>query len=128
MWSLSRCIQRQGHGTSLSQQLGSPFDTLWARLCAIHGRRAAARRFKSVLVAIRDDGVEVVAGRVRKAIEEGNDAVLSAPRDEESGENRVPARLATIDVEGPELSRFDNVLQVDEPPCSSSGERAGGGQ
>ena len=115
-------------GTSLSQQLGSPFDTLWARLCAIHGRRAAARRFKSVLVAIRDDGVEVVAGRVRKAIEEGNDAVLSAPRDEESGENRVPARLATIDVEGPELSRFDNVLQVDEPPCSSSGERAGGGQ
>jgi transposase len=99
-------------GDQLCKQLGEPFDALWSRLVVTHGRRAASRRLKGILCAIRDGNREEVASRIRAAVRAGEDPVLAAPSPPADARNVVPSRLAKMAVATTGLGRFDDLMRA----------------
>src|SRR5262249_43178379 len=64
----------------LMQQLGEPFARTWRQLVDASGPKDAARQFGRVLDSVVTDGLEVVAGRLRRALDEDVPLALALAR------------------------------------------------
>ncbi|MFO0558661.1 MAG: IS21 family transposase [Polyangiales bacterium] len=98
----------------LIAQFGAPWDELWKRLSALHAADEieAARRFAHWLHEAHTHGLERAAVAVRRAL--AGELAMPEKRSKNISTKRedlVPERLRGIDVETPDLSRYDALAQ-----------------
>lgn len=94
----------------LVAQFGAPWNELWTRLCALHAadELEAARRFAHWLHEAHMHGVESTAIQVRRTL--AGELAMPEKRSKNATSKRedlVPAALRGIDVEKPDLTRYD---------------------
>ena len=95
----------------LMAQLGEPFAALWRQLVLEHGELEAARLYKPVLRAIKQDGMEPVRMRLAAAIHEPQPllALLGEPGPR-SCAMVVPFALQGVEIAATPVSSYDILL------------------
>ena len=98
----------------LIAQFGAPWDELWTRLCALHAadELEAARRFAHWLHEAHMHGLKSTAIQVRRVLI--GELAMPEKRSKNTTTKRedlVPEKLRGIEVEAPDLSRYDALTQ-----------------
>jgi hypothetical protein len=98
----------------LVAQFGAPWPELWTALCARYSpdEIEAARRMAPWLERAERDGLAAVARRVRHALATGALVPPPPPRAADAGQAHVPAALRLYHVEGPDLARYDALVEA----------------
>jgi transposase len=101
----------------LIQQLGEPYDAVWRALVDACGPKEAGRHFARVLSTAVDDGLEAVARRLRRSLDEDLPLTLAlTPTTEplpQMTADALPASLAAIEVEAGRAADYDALVRGD---------------
>lgn len=102
----------------LMLELGEPFATTWRLLVDVHGPKQAARVFASVLAAVVNDGEQVVARRLERALRDETPLALAlapaAPPEPTMAEDVLPPTLTRIVVEAASAADYDALVRGED--------------
>jgi transposase len=98
----------------LIEQLGEPYDAVWRRLVDASGPREAARHFARILGDVVRDGLDLVAGRLRRALDQDLPLSLAlaprAPARPKLDAGDLPAGLAAVEVQTGRAADYDALV------------------
>jgi transposase len=96
----------------LVEQLGEPYGTLWRRLVALYGALEAARRYRTVLQQVVEEGEEATRRRLTTALRDDEPllSLLGTSRVVTASALVVPFALQGVEIAGPSVAAYDTLL------------------